>query len=1118
MVRGAIAERRRKGFFQNETMSTARQVRTNLRRVLLQTRAAIDSAHYGAFLEWFTAISRLEFPNGIEDDVGFDYLNGVIKGPPVSLAHEISWLTTRFQFESDAINDFRIRAEALERHALNGRYSDAIDYLAAINSVHGETMWSVQLRLALEQKSGGLEAQKAYFESVRGKYKRGILEYVAYQTSLRNEERASWTRFSDAIGNANLASKDREIGDYLDYRLRNKWPATSSAICNVIRIEQSHSVLDQYETFVSFCQEVVRRTDLVHLRPEVGRAVEALGEISDFRLRKIQNTISDFPTDFPSTIEELGGTHDDGDFSGLALKTRNSLSQNKNTWESLYHEVLMASEDKAEPKSASGLFSPFLRRFIHSRGDTANDAHELEKLCHNFNALSFGRAALALVRAIYPAESDQEFNFRLVGLHSPAESLEDSKGILPFLRASRNNRAEKLADALSAFYRVEPEAALEAIRLLPQVDGRDVISRFADLIALHCANHVGDQETVITTLSKLGAHDPSQIAVLPVAEMLESLPVSVYKRLSPSLASLNALNMLWKATESDKAASTLRLMTGTFLRRSDIGKPSSLIEQLDHFDRAELIYFLREVCVPSVLDVSRIFASSQDVLEERQAICGVLNTLDPGRTADYSEEVLAITRRLKVDEGLRLVDQSRVHVDTDAVTRWAHKELSEDFDRYNDLAQAGIGATGNFDDALREIREAIKHTKQGEFFTPQNEADTALVRLLRALREEFLNSSSYGLDYFLSKRIRHVSFIGLVRGPLEFAHLIATRPTATSDYGRNMHWLERLTTLAQHELQQVDEAIRAFSLKFDSALNRLKGEVLHVRSEERPGGIFDIPISMALLAIGRAILRDNQSFDDFLRSVYIIFWAALQPSLLQARQLINDELKMQIAHDIDELKAGIAKFAQHDPAFPELSASLAHASSEVQAALSEASSWFTRPEIREVTRHFALEEALDVAIESALKLHRAFTPEIEIDVTGDVSLAAPDLIFITDAVLVAFSNIKAYSKLDRPKVKITLQLDEESEVLVVRIENNVSPKARSAQQDRRINDIRAVIESGVTDRRAKTEGGSGFIKLAAVVQQSTRGRIEFGYIEEHRFCLTVAYSIILDPKLDLVAA
>ena len=831
----------------------------------------------------------------------------------------------------------------------------------------------------------------------------------------------------------------------------------------------------------------------------VAAASHALANVGDFRLKNIFDMIAGDPdVGWPAA-----------DFAPLAHSPGSTNSADPNgcskPWDAIATAYGGGAKDPERPASR-GLFDDALSRFIWPNGNMTAVTGELEKLCQTFRGIPTAQGILALVRSFYPLNGSSPFRFDLVHLNSSDTPTQASLSVA--LRMLDEQGSKVVLTALRLFKEGSYQAVCNELDAL-KGNWTGPLGRLMHLIWLWSAEALANRSEVIATISRLGSRDPSEIALLPIERMIGHFPTSEYKKMGTQLAPLNALNMLWKSTESDKVASNLRLMTGQFLRRPDVGAPSALIEQVGRFDHDELVYFLREVCVTSVLDVSRVFKSSQAVQEERQAICGALNTLDPDNGENYSDEVLAISRRLKVDEGLRIVDQSRVHVDTDAVTRWAHRTLSEDFERYNDLARAGIGAAGNFDDALREIKDAIRHAKQGEFFTPQNEADNALIRLLRTIREEFLNSSAYGLDYFLSKRIRHVSFIGLVRGPLEFAHLISTKPTANSAYGSNTFWLDRFTTLGADDREAIDSAIKVFSEKFDNSLNRLKSQILHVRSGERPNGIFDIPVSTSLLMIGRTLLKENPSFDDFLQFVYIIFWASLEPSLKGAREIIDGDLKMEIAHDIDQLKAEISHCAQHDPAFPELIAALAQASSGVQSALGDASSWFTRPEIREATRYFSLEEALDVAIESALKLHRAFTPEINKSVIGEISLSAPDLVFITDAVLVAFSNIKAYAKLDHPEVSILLRLDDEKEILIVEIENDVAPRARSPQQDAHIAELAEVIAQGVKNQRTNMEGGSGFIKLAAVVQQSTRGNIEFGYSSKNRFKLSVSYSILI---------
>src|SRR5690606_3134080 len=106
---------------------------------------------------------------------------------------------------------------------------------------------------------------------------------------------------------------------------------------------------------------------------------------------------------------------------------------------------------------------------------------------------------------------------------------------------------------------------------------------------------------------------------------------------------------------------------------------------------------------------------------------------------------------------------------------------AEDYSRYGDLASVSINAGQNFDAVLKEIAS----TTQSTAFSPDDEADAVLFSMLHRLADEFLNNPSFGLDFYLSQRVRHQSFIGLIRGPLEFANLITTRQSETGNYRTN---------------------------------------------------------------------------------------------------------------------------------------------------------------------------------------------------------------------------------------------------------------------------------------------------------------------------------------------
>jgi hypothetical protein len=1139
LVRGVLARRERKIVDPNQTISDTLAFRNGLRRAFLKARWALDVDDYEPYLDWCNDQLTNRFPNYNFLPIGFDFLNGVFEGPAIPLEKELTWTSVLLARESTSLTLFRKLATKLEIAALSGDKDVAFEALSKLTAKFGESMWSVQLRLGLEQGFNGLEAQKSFYELVRPTYKRGILTYVAYHTSVRNEDRTSIARFREDLTTRIEARLSPELQSYLKYRLLSEWSSTAEKVADVLRVELSHSIVDVYETLIALGQETVRRSELSHFKNIVARALSPI-EVDDFRLVKLKAALGD-----PVQLKKLRTRNLDicdsianGNLRQCAplLKKEHRKSD---AWLMIYGAVLrgyrkIPSTQRPDTLGLTDLLERILRRSTTSE----QDIYELEKLCFNLSAFSASRALLDFLSELKTSPSEPPLRFYLSSINCEQVGPEDfglSVECDEFLRdlfskdfwrpsvqvwhsrtagsTTATNGIPDLIALAAAIRELEAGKPIDAIaQIQPFVESNssETLRNLSAALLIRAQISLGDRAGVIQTIGDEGARNPSRSSLLPIREALQHLEFSDYRALGARLTPLIALDLLWKETDDDRTASMLRFATSQFLRTNSktAQRPSEFAETATEFALHQLIYFLRYVCVQSVIDVSRVLKSSREVQEERQAICGVLNTLDPINSGEYEAEIFSITHRLKIAEGLRIVDRNRIHVDTDAITRWAKRTIVEEFARYRDLLLANIGLSDNFDDVLKEAISLGKFPKQ-VFFTPESEADAVLLNLLMRLKEEFLNNSTHGLDYYLSKRVRHQSFVGLVRGPLEFNNIITTKTTEHGDYRPNKYWLDRLTTLTESELAEIDNLFRGFAGEFDQAVRQVKDLLFHVRSLDQPSGIFEFELSAPMLLIARAVAVHDITLDDFLKTAYAIFWGSLDPALSSARFIIANALKMSAANGIDALRLAIRNYAEHDPAFTELSIALGKASAEVQVALSEAETWFNRPEIEQATRRFTLTEALDVAIESAMKLHRTFKPAITRSVVGDIELAATDLVFITDAVFISFSNIKSYCGLSAPPVQIELIADAEKEVLTIEIYNEYAPRSRSAEQDAQLEEIRNLIEQGAAGKRVRKEGGTGFLKLFTVVSQSDRGALEFGYTQDNRFRFFVALSLIV---------
>ena len=104
------------------------------------------------------------------------------------------------------------------------------------------------------------------------------------------------------------------------------------------------------------------------------------------------------------------------------------------------------------------------------------------------------------------------------------------------------------------------------------------------------------------------------------------------------------------------------------------------------------------------MELSSAFNSPADLDRERLQICIALSELDSDRTSDYDDEIIELTRRLSIEDGVQQVESSRVYVDLLGLQRWCHQNLNELFLRYLDYAGSGLEASAeDFERSLISI-------------------------------------------------------------------------------------------------------------------------------------------------------------------------------------------------------------------------------------------------------------------------------------------------------------------------------------------------------------------------------------------------------------------------------
>lgn len=161
-------------------------------------------------------------------------------------------------------------------------------------------------------------------------------------------------------------------------------------------------------------------------------------------------------------------------------------------------------------------------------------------------------------------------------------------------------------------------------------------------------------------------------------------------------------------------------------------------------------------------------------------------------------------------------------------------------------------------------------------------------------------------------------------------------------------------------------------------------------------------------------------------------------------------------------------------------------------------------------KSFALDEAVDMAQKFAMDCLPGFDPVIEkAQIDNGTRILAPSLVHLHDLILIAFQNAKDHSGLKSPRTVTSALVDEDSGVLVARVESEIKPTVSRAATDGAA-ERKRLIADGVSRFQTRKEGGSGFFKLAAVAAQSSKGKLDFGVTTDGMFYLEMHYSLILE--------
>jgi Holliday junction resolvase len=537
----------------------------------------------------------------------------------------------------------------------------------------------------------------------------------------------------------------------------------------------------------------------------------------------------------------------------------------------------------------------------------------------------------------------------------------------------------------------------------------------------------------------------------------------------------------------------------------NLSRPSEIKPQVACRER--MIFFLRHICTPRILDDSIVFEGVSDVERERIAICQMLIELDLENTEIYADEIRSITKEAEVARLLRSVEESKIYVDEEGILTVVQEHLRDAYARYKQLLDLPLleYQTEVISKRLEELLAEKAHSETMNIRIPSSERETLFGNMYTTVVSNFAAHPAYGLDTYLSTGIRHGAFEGHLRSPMAVRDLLSERDAKRGEYRENQYWARRFADFPRSELSHIHRRLGRFSRTVDESISHFKKDLLQIRAVDTPEGLFSFRITREEQRALMAETSSSTTYDEFMDKLLRECWAATERSMAVVQRELRSTLQAQINVAFDSLMQSIEQVVSHDRV-KELIDAIVSARTDFQAAMDHVCSWFHRA--TQISREpFYLDAALEVALKQIENCYRnqPFSALKTIDI--EYLIKGQFLDGIVEIFFIMLQNVIRHSGFESGNPNVTIAAFENDNYLHIEVKNDLSPSVNIDERREVIAEAMRRYEHDSAMRMARQEGGSDLSKLWRILefQLEVKHRISMAISSNRQFEVVLAF-------------
>ncbi len=1050
--------------------------------------------------------------------------------PYNELELELNWLVNEVLKHKELINIYIEKKNSFEKSILIGDYDNSNRIYSEIENEISKSYWGIEMNFIQIKNEKGLEENIKFYNHVREFQPKDAAYYLFgsffYYKTEDDVTLGSYLKELNSV--RNQLSDENEYKEYLQYRL-SFFNYGFTDFDKVVWVAKNQPLIDKYLLLRDYAAFLFSGNDLTKVSQQfVNQVVLLNNALDDSVFKKIISLLDDSspmffqkdnaqvvfdlytngeyklaikelseilvanPTNFSLSLIYIKSLHQLNYAYSIPEKIKGSLLD---TILGYIYKCLAKNEDASEAFNELKTISNILQSF--------DFAKQLECFLRNFNVNSNNRPFCGW--SYFYNKDNNIFDYKIFkSVIKQKEFLSKYQGsitadfFLAILDGLKNlNGLQSIPNQRIAHYKslclLEENNYIEAIPILKKVLAYSKNINFnyeRNLINLFiCYSYLENYDDAIDLYISNYLENPNLVKQIDIERVaLRISKIDKFRKIDTSDINISVFVAL-----ANVDTSNIYVAYNLFLKSLGVKKPSEMDRYLETIQHEKLIVFLKLVCSTKVLSRSvLVFKTSIEVLNERLLINQMLIKLDIDNQDLYSREITQLTRDLNVQKRKKEIDQSKIYIDEFGLINSELKQLKKGFDRYRNITEilklssyegVGIEVSSLLKLMLGEIdskayQKSIKKTDY-QF--------TVFRQLYLEIRDKFLFSDKFGLDYYLSTRIRHGTIEGQLRRSFNNTRIITNRNKEKDIYVDDVLWTKKLE-LDESLNEKFQYRIKEFSKNIDKIILKLKNEFIQIKTEDinletsgwfEFGHYYDSNLYSALYLNRCQYITD---FNELVKEVLEYLWRMTEHNLKLIRSAIDKHIRRLILNEIDEFEKDIREMLT-DIDCKDFFSQITNCRTSVQKDIDKVQVWFKRSKSFDID--FKLEDVVATSLNTINNIDPNNRLILKENITFTGLLKGKYFTHFDDLLKIFFNNIVDYYTKPEEKQEIN------SEIIIKRTNDFISIviKNELKSDDNEI-EYKELIEGKIQKandmKGLRGEGDSGLIKASNIISNVFR--------------------------------